>query len=794
MNSALRPGSPARRGLIGSAVLVALVAGSFGIALITSGAASASPTLLTWSAAAPVDPGSNNAMSVSCVSTSVCVATDMEHTIWTTTNASSVSPTWASGSIDSGGNLNAVSCVPGGALCVAIDPSGNLFESTTPAGGATTWASGGNIGGTSNAAAISCASTSLCTIVDESGNVYTSTNPAGGHTDWTGPGDINSGTWIPDVVCPSAGLCVATTINDKILTSTTPTNHSTGSWPGTPIAGNPLFPVACTQSASVCVAGDGGGYVYTSSNPAGGGSTWSTGTLLSGGSGALVSAAGCGSDSSGDICLVGDANGNVYESTNPAGGGSTFSAANPIDSGIKIWSISCPSTSFCVLGDNSGNIFYGTANGTTTPTPPTPTPSIPTSTVMQCDYFLASQNDTCTATVGNADGSITSTPTGTVNFTGDETGACPLQPTAGSPGVASCSITVPGTEVTFLNVTASYAGDTTHSASSGSTDFVTAAPGTGLYSTTIGQFNPQTLQFIQDNPVSGSTLTGEGQLTEDGTTCSPTSDTGGNTSAAAAREAKIKFPTLTVKDTVRHAHKGLVKLRLALGQKKLRRLFPGTHTITLELQVTETPPHGASQTIVEFDSFVLRAPKHGKVRVSRLQSVAGTNTGAAAAHVASTLRGVERAHEAAGGTVFSYTVGISQTVCGVPAALNGTLTLAVTFPPLPFTDPARNSGATGSLTGTLTLSACGSPPLTPPVSISVNASGTSVLPGGYNVKLGHSYTGLAGHLADASGTVLTYVVSGTEGLIWGTLGTGNSACKTIELVPTPLPMPVTGQT
>jgi hypothetical protein len=345
-----------------------------------------------------------------------------------------------------------------------------------------------------------------------------------------------------------------------------------------------------------------------------------------------------------------------------------------------------------------------TTTTTTTPTTPTTTTRLdPTGTVVQCDFYVASAEDICTATVGDSTGNG-STATGQVSFAGDRSGACGLQATPSSPGVAACSITVPGSETGFLNITATYAGDATHATSNGSTQFLTAAPGSGLYDPTIGQFNPPTLQFTTDNPVSGSTLTGLGTLTgvsAEGQTCEVPSSATTSLATAAAVKART-FPQLMTSVTVRHARKGKVKLKLRFNQAKLRKLFAGTHTATLRIAVTIAPPHRISQTVVTDEQLTVHVPKHGRIRIT------GVRKNALAAHAAL------RAHQAQAPPtslvlVFDRSLVKNGTSCG-------SLHLQVTIPPA--SDPARLADVHASLTGSITDDGCNNKLI--PVSVDID--------------------------------------------------------------------------
>src|SRR4051794_37396314 len=58
------------------------------------------------------------------------------------------------------------------------------------------------------------------------------------------------------------------------------------------------------------------------------------------------------------FCVVGDEEGNLYTSTNPAGGALTWSAAE-VGTG-RIWDVSCPTTSFCAATDEGDHVLTTT--------------------------------------------------------------------------------------------------------------------------------------------------------------------------------------------------------------------------------------------------------------------------------------------------------------------------------------------------------------------------------------------------------------------------------------------------
>src|SRR2546428_9392711 len=77
----------------------------------------------------------------------------------------------------------------------------------------------------------------------------------------------------------------------------------------------------------------------------------------------------------------------------------------------------------------------------------------------------------CTAIVADTFSSGATTPTGTVSF--NPSGTCTLSGTAAS---ATCSVSVVPIDAGSLSVTASYAGDSTHGISSGSTTVTVVSP------------------------------------------------------------------------------------------------------------------------------------------------------------------------------------------------------------------------------------------------------------------------------------------------------------------------------
>lgn len=101
-----------------------------------------------------------------------------------------------------------------------------------------------------------------------------------------------------------------------------------------------------------------------------------------------------------------------------------------------------------------------------------------TAMTVSCNLDALTLQDTCTAVIGDSAGLNPTGPTGTVTFSaasgffpfGKE---CVLHSSPSAPSTSFCSVEyAPGSGAGFPNVSASYPGDSTHEASTGSTRFI----------------------------------------------------------------------------------------------------------------------------------------------------------------------------------------------------------------------------------------------------------------------------------------------------------------------------------
>jgi hypothetical protein len=260
---------------------------------------------------------------------------------------------WAIANVDDSNDLVSISC-PSASLCVAGETAGNVVTSTDPTGGAGAWTvtkastSGAAING------VSCPSTSLCVAVDSGGNVVTSTNPTGGAGAWTVTDVTKPGGAILGVSCPSTSLCVV--VGKGVVTSTNPTGGA-GAWTTSDIVGASFLGAVSCPTASLCVA-TAGKEVVTSTDPTGGAGAWTVTHVVDPGPGISVGLISV-SCPTASFCVAVDYENGVVTSTDPTGGTAAWSVAHIAKTGI-FNAVSCASTSLCVIASLIGDVVVGT--------------------------------------------------------------------------------------------------------------------------------------------------------------------------------------------------------------------------------------------------------------------------------------------------------------------------------------------------------------------------------------------------------------------------------------------------
>jgi hypothetical protein len=301
----------------------------------------------------------------------------------------------------------------------------------------------------------------------------------------------------------------------------------------------------------------------------------------------------------------------------------------------------------------------------------------PSKVQVFCNYIVASETDTCTATVADATGAGR-IPTGTVKFTSANGGAflygdsCTLKKAELST-VSSCTIEGFKPEKSKpIAVSGSYPGDDGLLPSGGATQFLMAAPGTGAYLETIKPFQgfgapngPQnpTVTVTVKNPVAGTNVNGNASLSTNGSVCSSGMGGSGASSALASatsllpavaptsvvavvsakakakgkakgegkakgkRKAKRltvpglkykkpkvkKINAVVVTKTKRNAKAGEVKLQLKFNNRKLKKMFGKKKKLTLVVRVTLDFKKG--QPAVIYRAVKLKRSKGGAFKV-----------------------------------------------------------------------------------------------------------------------------------------------------------------------------------
>jgi hypothetical protein len=334
-------------------------------------------------------PGERLAL-IACASSSLCIAADGLGNVATSTNPAGDVGSWSLGRVDddtlSCGSeshqcaigFSSLSC-PSTSLCVAVDLAGDVFWTTDPAAGPASWSSA-KITST-ELSAVSCPSTSLCVAVDYSGDAVTSTSPTSGAAGWhvtkidEGPcpnpdGCYGIGSYenraLNAVSCASASLCVAVDWEGNVITSNDPTGGA-GAWRAAYVDGKTTFGIAANEgnailgsvacpSSSLCLASDSDENVLASKDPSGGAGAWKLTRVLTTAHG--LSDLTC---PSALLCLAlgGGVPSEAILTEQPADG-SGWSGVTVEQTGT-LRDISCPSNSMCMAVDESGNVIAGPA-------------------------------------------------------------------------------------------------------------------------------------------------------------------------------------------------------------------------------------------------------------------------------------------------------------------------------------------------------------------------------------------------------------------------------------------------
>lgn len=300
-----------------------------------------------WTPPAAID-GGNLLTSVSCTSSSFCVAADEVGNVFVFNGSSWSAADSVFGSAGTYPQIFSVSCASGTEFCAV---SGEVKPPNATELGAVatyndgTWSAPKVYGQIGNIALyvdelgnVSCASPTSCVATDKGTSSYVTWN--GGQ--WSQPMPVGSnfgeGSYNPSLLsCPTSSFCAG-------VDSYAAENYNGSMWSAPVTVASDeasLFAISC-PSASFCMAtaSDGDAYTYN-------GSTWSgpsmTGTGINPWGVSCVSSSFCVAvDQSGD---AGYYNGSKWTDSD------TFDSANPT-------SVSCATTTFCVEVDQTGDVSY----------------------------------------------------------------------------------------------------------------------------------------------------------------------------------------------------------------------------------------------------------------------------------------------------------------------------------------------------------------------------------------------------------------------------------------------------
>ena len=349
-------------------------------------------TNATWTTDfnAPVDGGESGpfqphwtgySFGLACPTISFCVAgTNTGDVI---TSASPAAPDqWQASWVDALGEFSAFSCATT-SVCIAGDYSGNVLYSSDPGGGSGAWPRT-NLDAAANVpqdpiSGVACAvsPSTLCTAVDEAGDVFTSTDPANGAWSLTGPLDVPNTSSVlvfHAISCPSSSLCVAVDDQGDVVWSTDPTGGS-GAWHIVNVPNQGGWWAIDCASTSFCVIGGQNGKIAVSTNPTGASNAWSV---------AFVDQSVAWTDPATGVdyyprittvtcptttfCAIGDLLGEILASDNPGGGagawpltGQTPYSGIAFNPRVGMTSLACASETLCVGSDEIGRFMTSVA-------------------------------------------------------------------------------------------------------------------------------------------------------------------------------------------------------------------------------------------------------------------------------------------------------------------------------------------------------------------------------------------------------------------------------------------------
>jgi len=234
---------------------------------------------------------------------------------------------WNQSSVDGTRTITGVSCAPGTMYCVLVDASGYAVVKDAH------WGTPSQVDTHGGLMAVDCLAKNDCLAVDNDGNAFSFNG-----TSWTMTAGVDGTRDLTGLSCEGFGSpCVAVDSSGNAVIWT-----ASGGW-GTVTSEDThgFTGVSCVVLACVAVDNHGNALTYSSSG-------WSTSDID--GTTAL-NAISCANESN-NFCVAVDGQGNALAETDSG----TWSS-DSIDPGTSLTSVSCPTVTFCMAGDTSGNSF-----------------------------------------------------------------------------------------------------------------------------------------------------------------------------------------------------------------------------------------------------------------------------------------------------------------------------------------------------------------------------------------------------------------------------------------------------
>jgi len=297
----------------------------------------------------------NSPLSVSCASTTFCVATGGGMAVTFSSGA------WGPPSSIDTTSVTSVSCAANSTFCTAIDDNGYGLSYTAGA-----WSSPTQLEAPiplygSELTSVSCGSVAQCFVTDSAGRLLTLNGASKSVT-------VLGGGASPQLSCPSQSFCEAVDSEGRAMTL----SGDTWSAPTDIDATNALTSVSC-PSSSFCAAVDVAGNVLTFND-----GSWGAPTRVDA---STLSSVSCLSSS---FCVAVDVGGNAVMLD---GGG--WTAPADIDAGGALTSVSCAPSSFCAAVDDDGNALTFNGSAWSAPTQIDPGYAVPAVSCVSSSLCVA---------------------------------------------------------------------------------------------------------------------------------------------------------------------------------------------------------------------------------------------------------------------------------------------------------------------------------------------------------------------------------------------------------------------